>query len=96
MPDMLRVPFSFWVTPANPTFDFKVLMDAAITVEADDDPSGILKPGKTFIHGVLSLINFLKAGDKHPPIIFNIFPAILLLVTILKPRMVKGTSLQML
>ena len=58
-----------------------------------DDPLGILKLGKTFIHGFLSLINFLKARNKHPPIIFNIFPAILLSVTILKPRMVKGMSL---
>ena len=58
-----------------------------------DDPSGILNPGKTFIQGFLSLINFLKARDKHPAIIFNIFAVILLLVTILKPSMVEGTSL---
>ena len=59
-----------------------------------DDPSGILKPGKTFILGFLSLINSLKPGIKHPPIIFNIYPAILLLVIILKPSMVEGTSLR--
>jgi hypothetical protein len=29
------VMFSSWTTPANPTFDFKVLMDAAVTAEAD-------------------------------------------------------------
>ena len=60
----------------------------------DDDPSGILNPGKTFIHGFSGLINFLKAGDKHPTIIFNIYTVILHLVTILKPSMVRGTSLQ--
>ena len=54
--------------------------------EAIDDPSGILKLGKTFIHGFLSLIKFLKAGNKHPAVIFNIFTIILLLVIILKPR----------
>ena len=59
----------------------------------DDDPSGILKPGKTFIQGLLSLIN---ARDKHPAIIFNMFTVILLLVTILKPSTVEGTSLRML
>ena len=41
-----------------------------------DDPSGILNPGKTFIQGFLSLMNFLKARDKHPEIIFNIFAVI--------------------
>ena len=61
-----------------------------------DDPSGILKPGKTFIQGFSSLINFLKARDKHPAIIFNMFTVILLLVTILKPRTVEGMSLRML
>ena len=63
------------------------------SILASDDPSGILKLGKTFIHGFSSLIDFLKAGIKHPPIIFNVFPAILLLVIILKPSMVEGTSL---
>ena len=59
-----------------------------------DDLSGILNPGKTFIHGFLSLIIFLKAGDKHPAIIFNIYTVILHLVTILKPSTVEGTSLR--
>ena len=59
-----------------------------------DDPSGILNPEKTFIHGFLSLINFLKAGDKHPAVIFNSFTTILLLVIILKPSMVEGMSLR--
>ena len=63
-------------------------------VNCGDDPSGILNPEKTFIHGFLGLINFLKAGDKHSAVIFNIYTVILLLVTILKPRTVKGTSLQ--
>ena len=57
--------------------------------EPTDDPSEILKPGKTFIHGFSCHINLLKAGIKHPSIIFNIFPAILLLVIILKPSTVK-------
>ena len=35
----------------------------------NDDPSGILKPGKTFIHGFLNLINLLKAGIRHSSII---------------------------
>ena len=61
--------------------------------QADDDPLRILNLGKTFIQVFSSLINFLKAGIKHPPSIFNIFPAILLLVIILKPSMVEGTSL---
>ena len=72
-------------------------VSTCITMKRDvDDPSGILNLGKTFIQGFSSLINFLKARDKHPAIIFNIFGVILLLVTILKPRMVDGMSLQML
>ena len=59
-----------------------------------NDPSGILNLRKPFIQGFLSLINFLKARIKHLSIIFNIFTAILLLVIILKPSMVKGTSLR--
>ena len=46
---------------------------------AIDDPSGILNLGKTrktFIQGFSSLIIFLKAGDKHPTIIFNIYTVI--------------------
>ena len=58
-----------------------------------DDPLGILNPGKTFIHGFSGLIKFLKAGDKHPTIIFNIYTAILHLITILKLRTVEGMSL---
>ena len=53
---------------------------------AADDPSGILNPGKTFIQGFSSLIIFLKAGDKHPTVIFNIYTVILHLVTILKAQ----------
>jgi hypothetical protein len=30
--------FSCWATPANPTFDFKTLMDAAVAAEADEPP----------------------------------------------------------
>ena len=51
----------------------------------DDDPSGILNLGKTFIHGFSGLINSLKDGDKHPIIIFNMFTVILLLVLIVLP-----------
>ena len=58
-----------------------------------DDPLRILNPGKAFIQGFSSLINFLNARDKHLGIIFNIFGVILLLVTILKPRTVEGMSL---
>ena len=65
----------------------------ANNVQNVDNPSEILNLGKIFIQGFLSLMNFLKARDKHPAIIFNVFGVILLLVTILKPRTVKGTSL---
>ena len=64
--------------------------------DCTDDPLGILNLGKTFIHGFSGLIKFLKAGDKHPTIISNIYTVILHLVTILKPSMVEGMSLQML
>ena len=66
------VAFSSWTTPANPAFDFKVLLDAAVAAEADEPPisdGDMASPPPSPFSSVLSFHSFFGLSSLVPKLV---------------------------